>query len=133
MQRYAIRACEELGEGYQPVARALKSELRALLMDYPQLPEMFLMDDTPTANLETQKWLRTIVLNSQRLLDPVQNGNGDGSGAYERALEAANAGNTTEAIESLMRELGQSDSGRSRLPWHTLQSVADIYWVIHSR
>ena len=58
MQRYAIRACEELGEPYQPVARALRSELRALLMDYPRLPEMFLMDDTPTANLETQKWLR---------------------------------------------------------------------------
>ena len=26
-----------------------------------------------------------------------------------------------------------SDSGRRRLPWQTLQSVADIYCVIHSR
>ena len=88
-QRYAIRACEELGEGYQPVARALKSELRALLLDYPQLPEMFLMDDTPTANLETQKWLRTKVLNSERLLSPLPNGHlSNGAGVYERALEA---------------------------------------------
>jgi type VI secretion system protein ImpA len=115
MQRYAIRACEELGEAYQPLARALRSELRALLLDYPQLPEMFLMDDTPTANLETQKWLRTQVLNSERLLEPLLNGNhGDGPGVYERALEAANTGNTAEAIEMLSREGAQSDSGRSR-------------------
>ena len=115
MQRYAIRACEELGEAYQPLARALKSELRALLMDYPQLPEMFLMDDTPTANLETQKWLRTNVLNSERLLSPIAHGqNGDGAGIYERALEAANSGHTAEAIDTLTRELAQSDSGRSR-------------------
>jgi type VI secretion system protein ImpA len=115
MQRYAIRACEELGEPYQPLARALKSELRALLLDYPKLPEMFLMDDTPTANLETQKWLRTKVLTSERLLEPVPNsGNGDGAGVYERALESANSGNSAEAIESLTRELSQSDSGRSR-------------------
>ena len=26
-----------------------------------------------------------------------------------------------------------SDSGRSRLPWHAPQTVADIYCVIHSR
>jgi type VI secretion system protein ImpA len=115
MQRYAIRACEELGEGYQPLARALRSELRALLLDYPQLPEMFLMDDTPTANLETQKWLRTKVLNSDRLLEPILNGkNGDAAGVYERALEAANSGNTADAIEMLSRERAQSNSGRSR-------------------
>jgi type VI secretion system protein ImpA len=115
MQRYAIRACEQLGEAYQPVARALKSELRSLLLDYPRLPEMFLMDDTPTANLETQKWLRTEVLNAQRLLEPLPNGqNGAATGVYERALEAANGGNTGEAIETLTRELAHSDSGRAR-------------------
>jgi type VI secretion system protein ImpA len=114
MQRYAIQACEELGEGYQPLARALKSELRALLLDYPQLPEMFLMDDTPTANLDTQKWLRIKVLNSERLLEPIPNGHRDGAGVYQRALEAANSGNTAEAIGMLTRERAQSDSGRSR-------------------
>jgi len=114
MQRYAIRACEELGESYAPVAKALKSELRSLLIDYPKLPEMFLMDDTPTANVETQKWLRAEVLNAQRLLDPIP-GNGNGSDSvYERALEAANGGNTADAIQALTHELAHSDSGRSR-------------------
>jgi type VI secretion system protein ImpA len=115
MQRYAIRACEGLGEAYQPLARALKSELRTLLLDYPQLPEMFLMDDTPTANLETQKWLRTNVLNSERLLEPLLNGkNADGAGVYARALDAANSGNAAEAIDMLNRERARSDSGRTR-------------------
>jgi type VI secretion system protein ImpA len=115
MQRYAIQACEELGEPYQPLARALRSELRALLLDYPQLPEMFLMDDTPTANLETQKWLRTKVLNSEPLLDPLPNGHGsDGGGVYERALEAANSGKMAEGIGMLTRERARSDSGRGR-------------------
>lgn len=115
LQRYAIRACEELGEGYQPLARALKSELRALLLDYPQLPEMFLMDDTPTANLETQKWLRTKILNSERLLEAIPGSqNGHGENVYERALEAANSGDAAGAVASLTKELSQADSGRGR-------------------
>ena len=76
MQRYAIRACEEPSARPTVPWRAPSGRsLRALLLDYPQLPEMFLMDDTPTANLETQKWLRTHVLNSERLLEPLHNGN----------------------------------------------------------
>ncbi len=115
VQRYAVRACEELGEEYQPLARAIKSELRTLLMDYPKLPEMFLMDDTPVANVETQTWIRTKVLNSERLLEPVLNGkNGDGAGVYQRALDAANSGNTIAAIDMLNQEGAQSDSGRGR-------------------
>jgi type VI secretion system protein ImpA len=115
MQRYAIRACEELGESYQPVARALRSELRSLLLDYPQLPEMFLMDDTPTANLDTQKWIRTNILNAQRLLNPLRDeSDGDSTGVYERALESLNSGNGAEAIDTLMCRVTGSDSGRNR-------------------
>lgn len=73
------------------------------------------MDDTPTANLETQKWLRTDVLNSQPLLETAPDGqNGDESAIYDQALEAANTGNGAEAIAALTRELAHSDSGRSR-------------------
>lgn len=113
LHRYAIRACEELGDTYQPIARAIMTELRALLLDYPQLPEMFLMDDTPAANLETQKWIRTKILNSQRLLDPIS-ANGNSGGTYERAIEAVNSGNGAEAIDAISKQLAHSDSGRSR-------------------
>jgi type VI secretion system protein ImpA len=56
IQRYAIRACDELG--YKNAAKALRAELKALLTDLPQLPELIMQDDTGTANPETVAWLR---------------------------------------------------------------------------
>lgn len=57
LQRYALTACANLGAGYDPVAAVIRAELRALLAAVPTLPEMTLMDDTPTANGETTEWL----------------------------------------------------------------------------
>jgi len=56
IQRYAIRACEELG--YNNAAKALRSELKALLADLPELPNLIMQDDTGAANPETIAWLR---------------------------------------------------------------------------
>src|SRR5262249_45719693 len=53
LQRYVVRACMDLGDDYAGVACAIRSELRALLKDFPQLPSMTLLDDTATANSET--------------------------------------------------------------------------------
>jgi type VI secretion system protein ImpA len=57
LQRYALTACENLGAGYEAVGSAIRDELRVLIKAIPQLPEMTLMDDTPTANAETKAWL----------------------------------------------------------------------------
>jgi len=57
LQRYALTACAHLGSSYDSVAAVIRGELRALLAAVPTLPEMTLMDDTPTANSETQEWL----------------------------------------------------------------------------
>jgi type VI secretion system protein ImpA len=57
LQRYALTACDNLGPGYDAVGAALRDELRVLLKAIPRLPEMTLMDDTPTANPETKEWL----------------------------------------------------------------------------
>ena len=56
LQRYSIKACEELG--YTGAAKALRSELKAFLLDFPELPAATLNDDTGTANPETLAWLR---------------------------------------------------------------------------
>jgi type VI secretion system protein ImpA len=56
IQRYAIRACDELG--YKNAAKALRSELKALLADMPELPNLIMQDDTGAANPETIAWLR---------------------------------------------------------------------------
>ena len=57
LQRYTLTACAQLGDAYDAVAAVVRSELRALLAALPQLPNMTLMDDTPTANGETHEWL----------------------------------------------------------------------------
>jgi type VI secretion system protein ImpA len=59
LQRYAVTACDALGSSHDAVGAALRSELRGLLKALPHLPEMTLMDDTPTANAETQRWLKS--------------------------------------------------------------------------
>jgi type VI secretion system protein ImpA len=56
LQRYSISACDALG--YTEAAKALRSELKAFLLDFPDLPGTTLNDDTGTANPETLNWLR---------------------------------------------------------------------------
>lgn len=56
LQRYAISACDALG--YADAAKALRSELKAFLLDFPELHVSTLNDDTGTANPETLNWLR---------------------------------------------------------------------------
>lgn len=55
LQRYSVRACEELG--HTSAAKALRSELKTFLADFPQLPKAILNDDTGAANPETLAWL----------------------------------------------------------------------------
>ncbi len=57
-QRYSARAAYELG--YSQIAAAIQSEVNALLEDYPDLVDATLLDDTPSANAETQTWLEEI-------------------------------------------------------------------------
>ena len=56
LQRYAILACEHLG--YTVSAKALRSELKHLLSDLPELTASTLVDDTGAANPDTLVWLR---------------------------------------------------------------------------
>ena len=62
LQRYALTACDALGSDYFAVATAMRGALRSLLADLPQLLDMTLMDDTPTANAETRAWLRADIV-----------------------------------------------------------------------
>ena len=56
LQRYVVLACDKLG--YELVAQALRSELKQLLADMPQLATATLLDDTGAANPDTAAWLR---------------------------------------------------------------------------
>jgi type VI secretion system protein ImpA len=122
LQRYAVRACQELG--YEASASAIRSGLRALLADFPQLPELTLMDDTPTANAETKAWIGEQVTAAQakdeNLFAAPQAAPSEDPAAprevdvYDKALEAARAGRNQEAVEIMAREAAKETSGRAR-------------------
>jgi len=125
LQRYVGRACYEMGSYYDPIRNAVISELRALLSDYPQLPELTMMDDTATANAETLAWLKENVT-----LAPAQGtsyaptafehdvepepGTPAPPDTFELAMQAARSGRAQDGIEMLMREMVQERSGRAR-------------------
>jgi type VI secretion system protein ImpA len=125
LQRYVARACYELGSYYEPIRSAVISGVRALLADYPQLPELTMMDDTATANTETIGWIKENVTagaaaepgyHAAAYQDDAapQPGTPAAPDTFELAMQAARSGRAQEGIEMLMREMVQERSGRAR-------------------
>ena len=126
LQRYAIHACQQLGEDYSRVSRAIRSELRALMDDIPGIPEMTMMDDMPVATPETRGWL-TDTFGSEAAAPPVEGGEpaaapartpvpeaAPGDRIHARALSEVRAGRPQRGIEILMGELDRETSPRGR-------------------
>jgi len=125
--RYSVKACENLGPEYLPIMVGVLSGLRALLTDFPQLPAMTLMDDTPVANAETVAWIKDTVQAApaapDSLPDMVQM---DGAAAatpageaappdpYDVAKQMVNEGRAEAAIEMLANQVSNERSGRTR-------------------
>ncbi len=125
LQRYVLVACRGLGGEFDAVAGAIKSELKALLADLPQLTAMTLMDDMPTANQETLLWLRdghfangaqpsSAGEEEASLPPPGANGAGSADAALEGALLEVRAGRTQRGIEMLMGALARERTARAR-------------------
>lgn len=143
LQRYAVRACESLGSEYEPVAAAIRADLRALLADYPDLLNASLMDDTPAANLETQGWLKECILPPPppaeaapppepepepepiRVAAPPSTNGEKNPDVVEVAMKAARAGRVQEAIGMLTAEIGNERTGRGRFQRHI--QLANIF------
>jgi len=142
LQRYVVRACESLGSEYEPVAAGIRSELKALLADYPDLLNSSLMDDTPAANAETQTWLKESILPpppqppppaepefvSAAMPSSSRSDSANGEKApdvIESAMKAARAGKVQEAIGILTREIGNERTGRGRFQRHI--QLANIF------
>jgi type VI secretion system protein ImpA len=124
LQRHVYRAAYELG--YSQVQAAVRSEVNALIADYPGLRQASLLDDTPAANPETQAWLDEIAAPGTALPEPVyspppvmetqaaNDGQPQAPDAYQMAVEAAGSGRHQEAIELLVREAQAEKCGRGR-------------------
>jgi type VI secretion system protein ImpA len=151
LQRLVVGACTALGEEYEPIAVAIRSELVALLNDVPELLDASLLDDTPAANGETRAWLKQ--LGVQPSLQPVpadgqsstegaapsSSSNGQGSGQsvahavvsnwleksadpYVLAQDILRAGQPEKAFEVMRKEIARQRSGRGRFE-RTMQLV----------
>jgi type VI secretion system protein ImpA len=126
LQRYALTACAGLGAPYRQVARAITTELAALLKELPGLSEMSLMDDMPAASGETQRWLQEMGFAdgdgpaAGEAIAPKPpsargvNGARPGDLVLERANDQVAAGQPERAIELLMEEVGKERSPRAR-------------------
>lgn len=130
LHRYAWSALSE--RGYLASAKAICSELRALISDFPSLPDCMLDDDTPVANPDTKAWLQEhvappkpakepevsadlarVALSHQQHAGPKPEANGAAS-PLETALELTRSGRFSEAVEFLGRQPLPENSGRER-------------------
>jgi type VI secretion system protein ImpA len=121
LQRYVLTACERLGPPYAHVTAAVLGALVTLLGELPQLPELTLMDDTPTANTETRAWLAGL-LEGRPVPAPSQAAAGSrrtsvmqaADFVYVRALDEARTGHARQGIELLMREADRERTLRAK-------------------
>ncbi|MFZ0319230.1 MAG: type VI secretion system protein TssA [Candidatus Sulfotelmatobacter sp.] len=126
LQRMVVEACEALGSDYEAVARAIRSELKALIAECPQLLDATLMDDTPAANAETRAWLNGITQAGAATDAAAASSNGASRNGfasrwpgqppdvYAASLQALREGQERKAFEILQQDIGRLRSGRER-------------------
>jgi type VI secretion system protein ImpA len=126
LQKYALRATDELGAAYSAVGSAIRSELRSLLREVPSLVDLTMMDGLPTAAPETRNWLRVEFAGAEAedvsIAAEPDAGSAPAVGvgadardrAYDRALGEVRAGRPQKAIEMLLRELDREKSARGK-------------------
>jgi len=140
LQKFTVDACAGLGTDYAGIAIAIRSELKTLVADVPQVLDASLLDDSPAANGETQVWLREMAAEAPSPAPegpPAEDGAPVEEGAppaevpvienhlapgwhrrfvdsYDLAKEAIKAGQPERAIDIMMREAERQLTGRGQ-------------------
>ncbi len=126
LQRFVVEACDALGGDYGGIAAAIRSELRALISDIPQLLDATLMDDTPAANSETRAWLRSLCdeIPAKATAEVPARAIAVADGFSSRwpsqpadayaAAEALHEGKERKAFEILQKDIARQRSGREK-------------------
>jgi type VI secretion system protein ImpA len=135
LQRLVVGACAALGDEYEPISVAIRSELKTLLTDLPQLLDATLLDDTPAANSETRAWLMELMTPVEKSspvpaetesaapssVPPPSNGHhatpawlAKSADPYAWAQEALKAGQAEKAFAVMRKEIARQQSGRGR-------------------
>lgn len=133
LQRHVVEACTALGGDYEPIAAAIRLELKVLLHDVPELLDATMLDDTPAANAETRAWLVQLMRPASK---PQTAAEGEAAAeatpaalsssapepswpsktadAYAVANEALKAGQAEKAFDIMQQEIARQTSGRGR-------------------
>jgi type VI secretion system protein ImpA len=142
LQKHVVEACTAMGTDYEPIANAIRLEVKVLIHDVPELLNAALLDDTPAANAETRAWLLQMMKPSAKpqpvSMAEVADGNGSADGSmaaappqavdsapepswpsknadsYDVATEALKAGQAERAFDIMQREIARQMSGRGR-------------------
>jgi type VI secretion system protein ImpA len=127
LQRFVVEACAGLGEPYNAIAIAIRSDLKALLRDVPLLRGATLMDDTAAANAETQAWLDGLMQEPANAVPDTKQKPGLASSdprqagwqknfidSHALAIEAMRSGQEQKAFQILWTEIERQRSGRGR-------------------
>jgi type VI secretion system protein ImpA len=119
LQRHMVNATEQ--SGYAHVAAAIRSEVRALLVDLPRLPDWEFSDETAVASAETHAWLKELAAPAPPALPPAAlvldhaaPSEPSAPDPFKLAVEAARSGRANEAIQMLADEIPRQQSGRAR-------------------
>jgi type VI secretion system protein ImpA len=136
LQRLVVAACAALGSEYEHISTAIRSELRSLLNDVPELLDATLLDDTPAANAETKAWLQESAASIQVTAAPVSESQDATAPSAPKSIswlekavdpqalakEALAAGQAEKAFEIMRKEIARQRSGRARFE-RTMQLV----------
>lgn len=123
LQRYAVISAERLGKDYRHVRNVILKGTARFLQDLPELLEMTLMDDSPTASRDTLAWLE-----DEGLLPSQGSDGAEGDevvkgkdprkiikeASFDRAAAMARSGDPEGAIGLLMERAEHEPSERGR-------------------
>jgi type VI secretion system protein ImpA len=126
LHRYVITALENLGGSEAGAAAAVRAQLRGILTRHPELADAEFADGTPTANKDTQQWLKQSGLVASpapiAMVRPVAAESPSADSASEHpsarpadeALALIRSNRTAEAFTLLQAHVSAAPSGRER-------------------
>lgn len=124
LQRYAILACGRLGADYRAVEAALRDALGDFLAEVPGIATITMMDDTPTANAETQQWIAEDLKARRRDFPEADREGAALDGNQIDALQIARAGRAEEAVALSKSQVERERTSRGR--FHRRTQLAAI-------
>jgi type VI secretion system protein ImpA len=146
-QRLAIGAmCNGSDADRSTAADACRNLLRAVLAEFPDLPNAELADDTPAANAETRAWLESEILpppppepqeapSAYAPPEPepmvVPDATAAEPDAWPLALEDLRSGRPADAFGRLRRALGEAVTGRDK--FRRKLQMAELCLLVNNR